>query len=125
MPTIEASDRLQTAVLWVKTGVDRYGAPVVASPVEIRVRWNTRRSQGLDALGNPVALDAQAVVDRVISIDSQMWLGTLSHWYGTGSAGQDDEVMFVRTFDRVLDVKGRVARMQVGLSRFKDAPSTG
>jgi hypothetical protein len=125
MPSIEQSDRYQTAVLWVKTGVDRYGASVVADPVEIRVRWNVRRTEGTDALGNPIALDAQVVVDRVISIDSQMWLGSLAHWYGTGSAGQDDEVMFVRTFDRVLDVKGRVARMQVGLSRFKDAPSTG
>jgi hypothetical protein len=124
MPTIEAFDRYQTAVLWVKTGVDRYGAPVVSEPIEVRVRWNTKRTEGTDALGNPIALDAQVVVDRVIPVDSQMWLGSLSHWYGTGSAGQDDEVMFVRTFDRVLDVKGRVARMQVGLSRFRDAPST-
>lgn len=123
MPSLETKDRRQAALLFARTGSDDYGEPTVAEPIEIRVRWNTKRTEVQDANGSTIALDAVVVVDRVISIGSRMWLGEEADWYGTGSGtdeSQDQEMHVVRTYDEVKDVKARHTRRTVGLSKFRD-----
>lgn len=123
MPPLEKMDRHQTAVLWPSIGFDEYGQPDVGDPIQIIVRWNTRRMETVDAKGNTIALDALVIVDRQIAIGSDMWLGALADWYGTGSAGNDDEVMQVKTYEETLDIKGRSARHIVGLMYKGDQPN--
>ena len=123
MPTPELSHRLQKAVLWQKTGIDRYGQPTVGAPVEIFVRWNDVRREVLDKEGNTIALDATAVVAQTIEVGSRMWLGALANWVGTGSVGNEDDVCYVKTYNETPDLKNRIAMRTVGLMRYKDNPN--
>lgn len=121
MPAFETMDLEQVAVLWGKSGTDDYGQPTTATAIEIPVRWLTKRDEVVDAQGNTIALDATVVVERQIAVGSLMALGNLSYWVGTGSAGDESEVMEVVTYEETPDLKGREIRRSVGLKRFRDA----
>jgi hypothetical protein len=123
MPPIETSDRHQTAVLWASSGRDAYGDPTVATPTELSVRWQLKRGETIGPEGTVVALDGVVVVDRRVAIGSQMWLGTLEDWYGTGSAGDDSEVYEVMTYNETPDIKDRYVRRTVGLKKYRDTPA--
>lgn len=122
MPAPETANRNQKAVLWPLSSVDAYGRPVVGSPVEVDVFWQYKRSVVWDANGNKVAIAAEAKVDREIAIGSEMWLGELADWYGTGtgSAGVDDEVLIVASYESVPDLKAREFERWVGLKFSRD-----
>lgn len=123
MPPFETMDRPHDAVLWESTGVtDDYGELIVSSPVEIKVRWNWKRSQTVNARGIPIATDAQVVAAQDIALGSEMWKGTLEDWYATGSAGDNADILYVATEGNVDDLKGRITRREYGLSRFRDNP---
>lgn len=123
MPAFETSGRLQTAVLWRVTGVvDAYGENAVGEPEEIRVRWQRKRLDTLDAFGNQVTLDGLAVVNEEVAVGSRMFLGTLSDWTGTGSGDPDDEVMEVVKVSYTPDLKARNVRRTLGLKRYKHDP---
>lgn len=122
MPPLETDDLDHKAVLWALAGYDRYGRPKVGAPEEVDVRWTWRRSEALDPQGNTVSLDADVAVDRKIKPGSKMWKGELADWYGTGSAGDDSELMEVVTYAEADDLKARETRRQVGLKRYQDKP---
>lgn len=123
MPAIEDDDRLQKAVYWEATNTnDEFGNPVYLDPVEIDVRWITKRKQGVDSKGNPIALEATVIADVLIPIDSTMWEGTLEEWYGTGSAGKDDELMVVKANGKTPDLRAIETRYKAFLSRYRDQP---
>lgn len=132
MPSIETFQRFQKAVLWEARGFDAYGQPTVsATPVELDVRWVTKKGQNLRAKGNTssadsnlVDIDATAVVDRVIKVGSTMWLGELTAWYGSGSDTNDDEVMEVKRCRVTPDLKNRFTRWVVELAKYKDTLPT-
>lgn len=119
MPAPERAFLRQTAVLWPKSGVNAYGQATVGSPVELRVRWEWTRSEVLDPLKAPTALDASVVVDRVIAVGSLMWLGELSDFVGTGSGWEGHEIYEVKAYEETPDLKNRVSMRTVGLMRYK------
>lgn len=123
MPAYQRRLRYQRAILWPFAGYDRYGEVVVGTPVEVGVRWEARRRETLDNLGNTVMLEAVAVVDQPIAVGSHMWLGTLEDFYESGSAGPSTEVMEVVTTRYLPDSKGRHYRRTVGLTKYKDNPA--
>ena len=100
----------------------------MAAPIELTptngtgVRWEAGRNIRFDSQGNPVAVDAVVVVNTDIPMGSQMWLGELADWYGSGSGTNDDEVMWVVRQINVPDIKNRVARREVWLSKAQDGP---
>lgn len=123
MPAPETAYLTQAAVLWPIEGYDAYGKPKVSDEaVELEVRWETRRTQARDALGNPIMLDAMAIVDRVIAVGSIMALGELEDWglVGTGNASETGELMEVVNYMEVPDIKGRFSYREVGLKRWRD-----
>lgn len=125
MPPIETIDRHQKALLWAIIGYDSYGQPQVsATPVEIDVRWEWKHAEEKATERYEVAIDAMVVVDREIEEGSNMWLGSLSDWYGTGSAGIDSEILQVKFYSEIPDLKDRAIRRTVGLSFFRDTPAT-
>lgn len=126
MPSQETSHRHQTALYFPFAGVDDYGQPIVSSsPTELSVRWEFGRAETTDPQGNTVVVDAIVHVDRRITVGSEMWLGELEDWIGTGSgsAGSDDEVMRVVSYNETPDVKGRKFYREVGLQFKGDSPS--
>lgn len=122
MPSIETAYLTQDAVLFPFDGTDIHNEIKRGDPVEIKVRWLTGRSQSLSAQGTPLALDATVIVDRVIENRSLLFLGSLSEWLGTGSEGDDSELMEVVSYKETPDLKGRVERRSVGLVYYRDTP---
>ena len=130
MPGQEIAYLWQPALLWPIVGYDQYGQPqVAATPTQLGgmgnqymgVRWEASRAQVLDAKGNQVTLDAQAMVALDIYPGSWMWLGLLSDWYGTGSAHSDQELMYVVNFKRTGDINNRWQTRTVGLKRLHNS----
>jgi hypothetical protein len=124
MPSLEASDRPSYAVLWAALGTsDDRGEPLTDEPREIRVRWEDVNKAAVDARGANIGLDAEVTVNEDVPLDSELWHGKLETWYGAdGSAGDDNNVMYVRVSRKVPDVKGRNVRYVLGLSKFRNAP---
>ena len=120
MPSPEIADLHQKAVLWPAGGIDAYGEVLRSSPpVEIDVRWVLSREKYQDAQGNTVMLDGYVAVDRKIAIDSILWRGRLANWSGTSPLVNADELMQVRTYEEIPDVKGREVRRLVGVVRYR------
>lgn len=122
MPHPTKRHRHQKAVYWEFIREGDYGAAEVMAPVEITVRWIAGRKDTLDSRGNVVSIDAVLVVNQDIPIHSEMWLGTMDSWLGTGSAGDDTEVLRVVNFKKVPDLKGRNFYREVELKRKGDNP---
>lgn len=134
MPAPEDSDLNQWAILWPPTGAYTAGGlPVYGSPEVIKCRWKFKRIQIISADGTPVALDATALVDQRIKLQSRMWLSSvddedevLDEWYGlgpgSGSGGEGTEVMIVETYSETPDVKNQNRTRRVGLKRWRDQP---
>ena len=115
MPSPEESDRRQKAVLWAAEGHDNSGNPKVNAAIEIDVRWQTKKSEAIDANGNPVASNATVAVDRVIAIESIMWLGALG-----AVASPPVNLMKVIDYAEVPDVKARKFRRVVLLAKYSN-----
>jgi hypothetical protein len=122
MPPLETMDRYQTAVLWRRGDDTDTGESDKGEPTEITVRWVTGRKETTDRKGNVIALDAEVILAETVQIGDELWKGTLEEWYGTGSAGNNDEVMRVATYEEVPDIKNRNVQYVAGLQWFKDTP---
>ncbi len=126
MPPQELAYRLQKALLWEKEGINSYGEPIIAAtPIELDVRWGTGKNRTVTGPnGEPIAIDGTIIVDRRITIGSIMWLGSLSQWYGTGSAETSvveprPELMQTITYDDTPDIKNRAHYREVGVMYFR------
>lgn len=111
--------------MWLATGTfDEYGQPkVTAPPIEIDVRWERCYEEVKDARGNTILIEGWLLVDRVLPVHSIVWLGTLDDWYGengSGSAGDDTELLKVATYEEIPDAKGRKYERTAKLQRWRD-----
>lgn len=109
----------QYAIVWARTGQDRYGEPTRDGGTEIRARWEWKKSSGMDAQANKVLLDAQVVVDRDIPLYSIMFEGRLTDFIGTGSGDPGQDLVEVLTIDIVPDINGREYRRTLGVKKFR------
>lgn len=121
---MEIDDCYDKVVLWEYTGgVDEYNNPKLSHPVEIDARWVGKRRDVLDAQGNKITIDAVVVVQRLIPVNSQVWLGELSEWTGTASALPDvNEIMTVIKNGVTEDLKGRHQRYTIMVARSRSVP---
>jgi len=124
MPPLEHDNLCQTAIKWSKTGYDKFGNETVGAYSELAVRWEYVQSEALDKQGNTISLDATVVTREEVNIGDQMWLGTSEDWLGTGSEGNESNVMYVVTQNVVPDLKNRNTRYNLGLKFFMDTPAT-
>src|SRR5262245_58753561 len=105
------------AVYWPRAGSDRHGRPRYAQPLELLVRWDFSRRELAGPEGQPVAVDATAVVDCDLALGSRLWPGTLAEWDEATTGGRRLEPLYVLAIRAVPDVKGRVVWRMVGLVR--------
>ncbi len=116
MVYIEFTSRRQDATLWAAgTESTEIGRKKVLANVAIKVRWEDREQDALDASGETIRVDALAVVDRDVAIGSLMWLGKRADW--STATGDLKEVV---TFSKVPNLKGTRFRRVVGLIRYSD-----
>jgi hypothetical protein len=119
------------ALLWVRTGWDAYGNPTLSDrPTEVKVKWNDTLFADADKQANRIGHDAEVVVDRHIPLGSLMWLGRLNEWPDFQASPSlwpsDRQVMEVRRWKKVKDIKGRTAYAEVSLSRYRGTlPASG
>lgn len=133
MPPLETKDLLQYAVLWGFIGYDDYNKPIHDLPIQLSpplgVRWTWKRTMLQDPQGNNISIDAQAIVPFKIAPDSLMWLGTLSDWYGTGSAVDPltlgNQLCIVKDYREAVDIKNRPqnTRRRVSLMKYQGHPN--
>lgn len=116
MVYIESTSRRQDATLWAAgTESTSTGRKKVLANTAIKVRWEDREQDALNAVGETIRVDALAVVNRDIAIGSLMWLGKRANW--TATTGDLKEVV---TFSKVPNLKGTRFRRTVGLVRYSD-----
>lgn len=127
MPPFEEMDRDQDVVLFpvdLVSGIprtDRHGEIVVQGPTQLRARWTYVRKNTVDAKGNPIKIDAQAVVDQVIVLGSKMLLSPLISYAGV--MGDTIEFMDVIGYHEATDIRNRVTRRTVDLMRYRGSIS--
>lgn len=119
MPEIEVSSLHQKAVLWAYYDTDGNGEPRVSEPVEIDCRWEHVVSQMLSPQGEPIAVDGEVFVDRVIAVGSVLWKGALADLPATPTALKE-----VLAYVEVPDIKGRNYERSVLTRRFRESLPT-
>jgi hypothetical protein len=121
MPPLEYTERHDDALLWPLTGRGNYGEPLIdaGNPVELKVRWETRRDERVNREGTTIATVARLEVDREIAEGSLMRRGTLSEWRGTGSGDTSADILTVAIYEEVPDLRDREIYRIVSLSEYK------
>lgn len=114
---VDDLDRTAVYLAFVRQGMT---ATVFAAAVEIPVRWVTGRTEPAGPQGGTVSLPAMIATDRQLVIGSQVWLGTLADWTGTGSDDEDAEIHRVATDRTAKDIKGVQTRYEYSLERWRD-----
>lgn len=105
MPSLQSASRRQPAVLWMRTGNDDNGNPVLAAPREIRVRWETADHVTSQQTGTT---DAVVYVGEVITKGSVLWQGKLANLPAPNVATEFGTVQLfeVISYSEVIAVKG-------------------
>lgn len=117
--------RTQKVIVWRKAGTNRYGDPVVGTPGEFTVRWEKTRKDMMAPDGTRINVDVVMVYGPDLcdlAVEDAVWLGGLEDWYGTGSGGQESDVMRVAALDYVPNVRGTAAYREAGLVKHRDTP---
>lgn len=118
---LETADRYQNAVLRQKTGVNAVGQPTLGTAAKVKVRWEDKLTETLDAQGNVVTAAAVVVVDREVTVGSIIWKGTT-----TSPTDGTTQLYEVISYSEVPDVLNREVRRQVLLNKYsmKMPPTT-
>ncbi len=126
MPSNEGMGLVHKAVLWKRVGTDKNSRPIVSStPEEIECRWDGRSRIVYNAQGEPIAVDATAVVDREIAEGSALVRGKIDDLPGTGQTPVRN-VMEVASYDFTDDLRGMETHREIGMVRSADTlPRTG
>jgi hypothetical protein len=134
VPEPTRSELYQDALLWPCLGMVDGEVQLPPGPTPIKVRWNTTRTEMLDPQGQKISLDGSIRVKlRDVPIDSLLWLGTMDEWHGSGTGSTvgsgslptgnpDPEVVQVKAFTRVLDLKTRESSRVLGFIRYRGSP---
>src|SRR5574343_312889 len=120
MPSPAIANRKQHAVLWAVSGRGDYGERTLASPVEIKVRWESTKTEGGDPRSETAAKSVTCHTDQSVAVGSEMWLGRLDDLVGTASPG---DVHVVTAITTVPDVKGRETKYTLTLDRKSESLS--
>ena len=113
---LETDELNQKAVLraWDGSSYDDYGEKKIGIATEINVRWKQGRSTTIDVLGNTVALDSKAIVDREVKVGSVMRLGELECLPVSVSIDWREVV----DDSEIPDIKGEEVRRLVSLHKY-------
>jgi hypothetical protein len=123
MPRLWTASLKQNAVLW-SAAYSSGGDPVTISTgqqkvnaaVALKVRWEEKETDSLDADGNTIRLDGVVVVDRDVTIGSILWLGDKK----TMPTAPTD-LHEVVTFNKTIAIKGKRYRRVCGVQRYSDS----
>jgi hypothetical protein len=116
MPHFTRRRKSQTVVVWDFASYDRHGAAIVSAPREIKARW-----EGVTEFSG-VEVDGVLYTKEYLAPETRVWLGTMEDYYGTGSAGDDTNIMFVSQCAESKGLKSRNVSYTVTVKYDKDQP---
>lgn len=120
MPHQEHAFRRDHVLYWEKSGVDRYGqASVPSTPLEIRVRFDDKKTALLTDKENSSKIDVVIVAKRAMRLQSIVLHSTLAEYMGTGSGLTSNNFLEVVSVDITPDIKNRASAYVIGLSWYK------
>lgn len=105
---LELDDLLQYGVMWATAGSSEDGSQRVVAPVEIRCRWELGSILVDSSLANNYQIAGRVFVDRVIALQSILWMGKLKD-----KPASPEPLVQVVDFKEKWDVKCRYARRTV------------
>lgn len=111
MVNVETQDLNQDAVLWTPEGFDGDGNTRFSDPVDISVRWEDGSNEVRNPQAHPIGYSATVKVDRVIPINSKLYLGTIAALPVGFNVSTDART--VTSNDNVPDIKGRYTERYV------------
>ena len=118
MTDMEVRDLLQDAVYWAPSGVDNYGDDKLATGIALKVRWQTKSGEVVDAFGNTIATDSVVAVGQAVEVGGILWKGKLADLPSPVTGVTD--LKEIVTYDEVPDVKNRATRRVVKLMKHSD-----
>jgi len=120
MPAMELIGRLQKAIFWEAGGYDHDGEITVAAAVEIDVRWQVGKRRSAGPKDDTVSYDAELVVDRVITVGSVVWKGSMDDLNDLADPTAPTDLYDVVDYTETSDIKNRNVRRTVLLMRRSD-----
>jgi hypothetical protein len=97
----------QTAVYWEKTGVDDYGQPTWAAPIEIRCRWEDRTEEFVSPEGTREASMAVVYVGQDVVVGGVLMLGLLGSSVDENDPKANLGAWEIRSFSKLPDLKAK------------------
>ena len=119
MPAQEIAFRRDKILYWEKATPDRHGVRKVLPYVELRVRWDDKKTLGRDSQGNKISLDSTVIAAQNLLPQSIVLHQTEEYYVGTGSDLTPLELYEVVTMDQTPDIKNRASAYVVGLQRYR------
>lgn len=113
MPPIEVCDLNQDAVLWEFVRQDRFGKPVVKTPVAIKVRWVANETQPNGPFKNTIGSTKTVITTRTIPIMSVLWQGRLKDLPDNPS-----DLREVTTVNTTPSLKATETRFEYTLTKY-------
>lgn len=113
--SVEIFDCVDYAVLWEATGIDAYGVVKVASPVQIRCRWNDSPRDSNESQSHKVGITVKISALQSIPMQSVLWHGKL-----VDLPVIPTDLCQVKSIDGGLDVHGIAERFEYGLTKYMD-----
>ena len=98
----------QKAVYWERTGIDGYGTPTYATPIEINVRWIEDIVEILNYDGEEKTSNSQVLTSIDVLPKSMLWLGELDNLSVAEKADPSllTSAGLVQKFNKVPNIKG-------------------
>lgn len=114
---LETRHLLQTGVLWLVSGTNAQGMPIVASPVEIKCRWQLSSNLASANLSRHRKLVGSAQVDRTITVGSILKKATLAS-LGYPLLTEYSDLLEVVEYSEVPSIRNRYVVRTVMLSSY-------
>ena len=96
----------QVAVWWESSGIDEFGKPSYAAPVEIECRWDDAVEEFVGSNGDREISRSKLIVDRDLKVKDKLKLGALSIAI-EGNPDDNEDAWEIRLFKKTPDFKGR------------------
>ncbi len=118
MPDLETMDRYDIVVYWACLGFGPDSEPILSpTPVELLVRWDDSVGETVDQHGRTVNFQASMVADQEVILGSNVMLGTLDDYLGTGTGETEEPVYAVINVNTTSSICGRFLRFESKMTR--------
>lgn len=120
MGRLTGKHRRQNAVYWARTGEDKFNKPILTTPIPLKVRWEEKQIESLDANNQVIKTDVVVNTDRLLEIGSIVWKGSIRNVPDTPTSG-----LYKVVFRNVIpNLKNTETRYDVFLSRYTSTMPT-